>query len=307
MDVGFLPKPLSGLLSPIIWAAISTVSGFYFFYRGFVLLSRERLILNTPRSTIRGAALGLVEVCGKATGPYTLISPLSEQDCYFYRAVAWRSEDPVGASGWKKAAEECLCTPLFLDDGTGRLLLNPRGAELDLAASLARENTDSAFPSSGVAGGMYHFLARHGVSIADSVKVEESCILPGETIFALGTVCENPVLSTDEDPPATMFGPPGSDFVSAPAADLQRRGSFDFLHLPEVNKLPPGPGAFETGQFDLQPSVVLMKGPSRDPFIISWRSQREVVLVLDWKARVYIWGGAALTLVCLWYLVNHFR
>ena len=56
-------------------------------FRGFGLLRRKLLIQSVPSSTVRSAALGLVEVSGTATGPYSIISPLSETECYFYRAI----------------------------------------------------------------------------------------------------------------------------------------------------------------------------------------------------------------------------
>ncbi|MGA8271469.1 MAG: hypothetical protein WB919_07900, partial [Candidatus Sulfotelmatobacter sp.] len=59
------------LIQPLLWAVLSVLFGPYFFWRGFCLLQRRRLIMDTPRSTVRGAALGRVEVSGKAVGPYT--------------------------------------------------------------------------------------------------------------------------------------------------------------------------------------------------------------------------------------------
>lgn len=50
------------------------------------------------------------------------------------------------------------------------------------------------------------------------------------------------------------------------------------------------------------PSTCLGKGASGDPFMISWRSQRDVVQSLAWKSALCIWGGPALTFVCLYVL-----
>jgi hypothetical protein len=56
-------------------------------------------------------------------------------------------------------------------------------------------------------------------------------------------------------------------------------------------------------QFDLQPKVVLMKGENDTTFLISWRSQRELVSSLGWKATACIWGGPALTLLGVYVLL----
>ena len=85
--------PLSVLGNPLIWSIIGFGAGIYFFIRGFVLLRRKRFIQNVPQSTIRGASLGLVEVSGKVEGPYTIIAPLSEEDCFYYRTIAGSGGD----------------------------------------------------------------------------------------------------------------------------------------------------------------------------------------------------------------------
>jgi len=39
-----------------------------------------------------------------------------------------------------------------------------------------------------------------------------------------------------------------------------------------------------------------MKGEKNPAFLISWRSQHDVVRALSWKSAFMIWGGAALIL-----------
>jgi hypothetical protein len=51
---------------------------------------------------------------------------------------------------------------------------------------------------------------------------------------------------------------------------------------------------------------VLMKGAHSPAFFISWRSQRDVVKSLGWKSALMIWGGPAVTLVCVYILALEF-
>ena len=51
------------------------------------------------------------------------------------------------------------------------------------------------------------------------------------------------------------------------------------------------------------PSVAIGKGTGNQPYMISWRSQREVVQSLSWKSALCIWGGPALTLGCVYFLI----
>ena len=57
-------------------------------------------------------------------------------------------------------------------------------------------------------------------------------------------------------------------------------------------------------EFDLHPPVILMKG---SPFIISNRSQREVISDLSWKSIVYIWGGPVVTLLGVWGILKYLQ
>src|SRR5882724_12062611 len=142
------------LRSPLLWGFAGILAGVFLFFRGFPFLKRKQLIQDIPSSTVRSASLGTVEISGTVVGPYTLIAPLSESDCFYYHAMA------RGTSGEeKKASAEILYAPFFLDDGTGRVLVDPRGAEAELRPSV----DDEYSPSSGDAF-TRHFLVRHGIS-----------------------------------------------------------------------------------------------------------------------------------------------
>jgi hypothetical protein len=289
------PDPLFVLRSPILWGVASVGIGIWLFFRGFPFLKRKRLIQNTPTSTIRGAALGAVEVSGTVVGPYTLISPLSESDCFYYHAVA-RS---TGEDG-KKVEEEVLYAPFFLDDGTGRLMVDPRGAEMELRPSVDEEYS----PSTGDAF-TRHFLVRRGLSSAVPAKLQEYCIRPGDHLFVLATLRENPGVESAADCLAGDAAQGQQGFLSAAAADLQRRAAIESMLPPgstvlALVKAPP----LETEAFDLNPPVVLMKGTSGELFFISWRSQRAVVQELAVRSVLYIWGGPVLALAGLRLLVS---
>lgn len=276
--IGYLLRQLIWLLSqPLFWAALGVVVGPYLFYRGFRLFQRKRLILDIPRSSVRASAIGAVEVAGKAVGPYTLVSPLSSRDCLYYRVVirVFRKK--------RRPIIDEACAPLFVDDGTGELMIYPAGAEMQWT---------------GVAGdgGEYltRVLARHGAAREDLVDAQEYCILPDDNIFVLGTLRENPWAT--KDPGASSLSRIGPGFVSLDEADLLRREAFTCLNpnLPS--------GAAQGREFNLYPPTILMRG--ENPFVISTRSQREVVSELAWKSFLFIWGGPLWTLWALWRILS---
>ena len=337
-------------------AAAGAAGGLYLFYRGFRLLQRKRLILNTPRSTIRSASMGLVEITGLATGPYLISSPLKQMSCYYYRSVAWEYQQRGKNSEWVKVAEESLHVPFYMDDGSGKLLVDPSGAEMDLHCDMHEEYNRSVLLSGPeMPGSVYSFLSRHGVDSSRRIKVEECCISPNNPLFILGTMSQNPGLNASivpawatqksrESAPASRpltqqpeivnlsgesSAVPATEMtqqqkiaaalvkagISNPAAwavagispQAAARSASSTSAAVAVSPESPEESVQENKEsFDLHPPVVLMKGSHDPTFFISWRSQRDLVATLGWKSTLMIWGGPALTLVCVYILLAHF-
>ena len=280
------PDPLLRLLNdPLVWGPVGAVLGVYLFFRGFSLLKRKRLVLNTPRSTVRAAALGPVELSGQADGPYTLVSPLSKTDCYYYRLVVTHVRANQRSS---RSVEECA--PLFLRDSTGDVMLDPQGAQIQFPALATQD--DGSLPDY-----LFHFLLQHGIATDDVAKAEEFCIRPQEQMVVFGTLQENPwskpQAETQES--AARIAP---GFLSATAADVQRRRAFQSL----AAEVPSGVSPFPARHFDLYPPVILRKGSS--PFFISNCSQQELIQSLAAQSTLYIWGGPLLTLFCAYWLLQ---
>src|SRR5208282_2920888 len=95
-------------------AVVGAFAGIYLFYRGFRLLQRKRLIMNTPASKIRSAAMGLVEINGLAAGPYTMTAPITGVPCYYFRSTAWQWKQQGKNGQWEKVADESMHVPFYL-------------------------------------------------------------------------------------------------------------------------------------------------------------------------------------------------
>lgn len=276
--------PMLRLLNdPLVWGSAGAALGAYGFFRGFSLLKRKRLIQNTPRSTVRSAALGLVEISGQAAGPYTLVSPLANSDCYYYRLVVTLLQGKR-----KKTTSIQECAPTFVDDRTGDVMVDPQGAEIQFPAQASQ---DAGF----LPDYLRHFLLQHGISSDGVVRVEEFCIRPGDQIVVFGTLQENPWSKPGKPDPAARIGP---GFLSEAAADIQRRRAFESLS-PSV---PSGDLAVSARRFDMYPPVLLGKG--RAPFFISNCSQAEITQSLGLQSAIYIWGGPVVALFCTYSLLR---
>jgi hypothetical protein len=192
-----------------LWAVVLLCVGLYCFYRGFRLLQRRRLILDTPSSRIRSASIGLVELNGLAAGPYTMQAPITGHSCYYYRTIAWQWKRSGRNNRWEKVADESLHLPFYLDDNTGRILVNPQGAELDIHRDFHEEFGGSVFfTRETLPVNVSSFLTRNGIANDARLKVEEYCIKPKNALFILGTLAPNPGLDVGPTPIHTISHDP---------------------------------------------------------------------------------------------------
>jgi hypothetical protein len=193
-------NPLSGSLNAdVFWlsalALLGASLGVYLFFYGFRMLQYKRLILNTPFSKIRSASMGLVEVSGTPTGPNTISAAITGAPCYYYRARGWQWLDSGKGGSWRQVVDESVSLPFFLEDGTGRVLVNPQGANLDVHRSFYDEfstsfiSKDSLIPES-----IRKFAAMRGLMGGSKIRLEEHVIKPGFPLFVFGTLGENSTL-----------------------------------------------------------------------------------------------------------------
>ena len=175
-----------------VLSCVAIAGGLYFFFTGFRLLARKRLLLSTPTSKIRSAALGLVEVNGVVAGPYTMPAPITGTPCFLYHATVWQQRGNE-KDEWEKVADETLHLPFFIDDSTGQLLIEPLGADLDLHRDLREEYGASFFfLQEDVPPRVSAFLLRHGIVPTRRLRIEERSIKPQDSLFIAGTLTENP-------------------------------------------------------------------------------------------------------------------
>ena len=145
--------------------------------------------------------MGMVEVSGLAVGPYTVVAPITARPCYYYRTLVWEWKQNGKNKSWVKVAGECVHVPFFVDDNTGHVLVDPRGADLDLHRDFQQEFCDSFFTTKDPApSNVNSFLARKGIVTSNKIKVEEYCIKPKNSLFILGTLSENPGIEIGPQP-----------------------------------------------------------------------------------------------------------
>ena len=179
----------SGDVRMPFWAVLGAAAGIFLFVRGFIMLRYKRMILNTPASKIRSASMGLVELSGMAEGPQTIPAGITGEACYYYRAIAWQLEQSGRNRQWKKVADESLYVPFFINDTTGRMLVDAAGADMEVHRNFRDEFNSSFFGSRDMLPeNVGRFLARNGVLGGSTVRLEERCVKPGFPLFVFGTL-----------------------------------------------------------------------------------------------------------------------
>jgi hypothetical protein len=292
--------------SLLLLSGMGFAAGIALFFYGFRLLQQRRLIVDTPFSKIRSASMGMVEISGLAVGPYTMIAPVTGRPCYYYRTQVWEWKQSGKDKQWVKVAGECMYVPFFVDDNTGRLLVDPRGADLDLHRDFEQKFCDSYFTSKDpVPDTVRAFLSRHGIVTTNKIKVEECCIKPKNSLFILGTLADNPGLQVtpapvrDDEPIASSshgfsisfgkmsFGPNAGaedfNFGSLPASFLTTQHSSQ-----QIIHLSPEPGSAKTSDMTQQQKIAaaLLKAGISNPAAwaaagVSSRGNTGAVVLVD--------------------------
>ncbi len=247
----------------ILWAAVGAGFGAWTFFRGFRVLRNKRLVENLPTSKCRSLAMGLVELEGKAVGSETFPSLIGGIACFCSMVKVERYKRSGKSSRWVTVHEEERILPFFLEDETGRVRVNPHGAEFDLTPDVEYETETGLITwlkrtfsdaGDGLAGPPMQerfrsYCARRGVTFQEPMRFTERNLCPDGPVYVLGMAAEAP------------------------------------------------------GEQDENLRVVIRKGEHHPWFFIAESGQKEVLEKLGRNTWLYIFGGAALSLACVAWLV----
>ncbi len=280
-----------------IVAAIGICAGIYLFVYGFRMLARKRLILNTPISKVHSASIGLVEVNGLAIGPYTVNAPITGLPCFYYRTLVWQLRQSGKNNNWQQIVDESLHLPFYLEDDTGRLLVNPQGAEMEIHRDFHDEFNGSVFFGSElVPENVRSFLSAHGVSNDHRIRIDEYCIKPKNALFILGTLAENPGVTVSPKPVRTLPTPVVSFNFNLPSGTKTKVELA--LNSARITMLPAGEKVFETSLQNVQGlKTELIRLSSDGPSSSLDMTQQEKIAAALMKAGITnpaAWGAARL-------------
>lgn len=188
-----------GELQALVFLSLGIISGIMLFFNGFKTRTKKKLIENVPTSTVRGMAMGLVEVQGAAQ-PFegTVKTPFSKVESVFFHYRVEELRKSGKKSHWVTVKDFTTPGWFVLEDATGRVLVNPVGAELYLAA-------DRRFQTGALCGGADAEAFREGLlelgispqgflGFDKELRCVEEYICPGDKLYLMGTAADNPLV-----------------------------------------------------------------------------------------------------------------
>jgi hypothetical protein len=190
---------MSSNQDPIVYAIIGFFGGFYYFFNGFKVLQHKRLIENTPTSTIRGLAMGLAEIKGKAEPAQKQIlkSPFSGSDCVYYSYTIEEYRNSGKNSHWVTIKSGNQWYPFFVRDDTGAVLIDPAGAEVDIPA----DHVFNSGSGNDAPLEIVQFLNSQNLSSTGlfgwnkKMRYTEFFVAPGDHLYILGSAIDNPYVA----------------------------------------------------------------------------------------------------------------
>ena len=132
----------------MFWAYVASalllLMGLFVLGSSVLVYRRYRYVADLPTSSVHGAALGLTEVKGRVTAaeePFR--SPFQEQPCVLCHYAFYGRLPEHG--GWTPPRDMgTLGVPFYVEDGSGRILIRPEGAEIKLPHHLTAFSGDAS-------------------------------------------------------------------------------------------------------------------------------------------------------------------
>lgn len=183
----------------IFYLAGGCIAGLFVIYSGLKRYLLVQKIKNTPTSKTEAAAIGLVELAGVAKCAEANESPISKTKCAYWKINAEYYQSGKHG-GWKTIYKTESGSEFYLEDDTGRILVDSRGADFDIPP----DNTYTGYISGkGVMGIEHKKLDEPALRFIETldeatkkkfmdlqhmeVRVFEHYLVEGDPVYVLGS------------------------------------------------------------------------------------------------------------------------
>ncbi len=237
--------------------------------------------------------MGLVQVHGKAKGDRLFTSPVTNTRCLFYKVdIEKYVKDSQGHGRWEHHVTDYDGAAFYVDDGTGKVLVNPTSAELDLMETGKRQTKSSSSRSwrQGAYGEGDPTLYT-GTQVTDYGLASYAESLQPDVKSRLTDSLKQLVFQGSVD---TGMTPTGEYILT------------EYCILPDHWYDVTGTCVENPSPREEHDRNMIVKGENEPTFLISWRGKQSLESSLRSRAAKYIFGGAALSVVCLGFLLKKF-
>ncbi|HLC46170.1 MAG TPA: GIDE domain-containing protein [Candidatus Nanoarchaeia archaeon] len=180
----------------LFFSAFGFGAGIWLFIKGFSTYRRKKLIEDTPTSKVRSIAMGLVEVFGTAVPAEKIVmkSPLTGKECVYYKYEIQEYRSTGKHSSWVTVKSGEKRPRFFLKDDTGRVLVDPRSANIDIPQDYNLESGIGRTPPESIRKFLVaNRLSHEGfMGINRRMKFIEYVLAVGDKTYILGTAGNNP-------------------------------------------------------------------------------------------------------------------
>ncbi|MFA6003479.1 MAG: hypothetical protein WC881_05370, partial [Elusimicrobiota bacterium] len=149
--------------------------------RAWYYRRRKARLAELADASVRSAPEGPVELCGQAVPRVELRTPISDKVCcWWYCEVQELCESPSGVS-WHTVKELGSPELFYLEDATGRVLVDPHGGEFSVPINDVRNRRvlGPILASWGINASTWFDDARR-------IRVVEYAIFPGRPVHVAG-------------------------------------------------------------------------------------------------------------------------
>lgn len=310
-----------------IYSLLGFGYGLYLFYSGFRELKTKRVIENIPTSKISTGAVGSnVEIKGqideKVQTAYP--APLSGEPCLFFSIEIQEEVKTEKSSHWKTVDQFFSHDGFYLQDGSGaRAMIYVEGAEIKRSSIpkklQTRSNQLDELPASLVSvltenkEKLKKFKLKNSSWLfSKKIRFLEWCFYSHDQIYVLGYVQSG--LKVKEKIKLKL-----KNYLSAKNQieendelksrfDVDKNGNLDPQELERGAKilgLHLQSSQIKEEKEEQEPPVkMIFRYIKGHPFIISNMKEKDLVKKMNWVSLLKLFGGPALTLGSLAYLIS---
>jgi len=282
--------------------------GVFGFFAGFRNLHKKRMIENIPTSTIRGMAMGTVEIIGQAEAcPALLTAPLTDTPCVYYKYKIEERRSSGKSRRWVTIMSGDSCnSPFYVRDDTGRVLVSPQKAEMILPKDLSTTSWNESKT-------IWRFMIDAGIKptgflgFSRPLRFTEWHVKPGEKIYILGHAGKNKDFhKAHQQELVARLNAIKSDREAIKKVDLNKDGEISeeewSLVVKRIEQDMLEKSIAASGNVE-HPDVIIAYNPNAKMYLISDKSQKDLLHAMTWKSLFFIWGGAALAVFGLFLLL----